>query len=138
MDGERKRIYDRSDIRKAASRQYDAIHKSQRWIHRQKYLSSAKGRSRTGFLSLCSSAEIREIQVLITFENYCEIIRPYTCEYCGEKLSPTGGGIDRRDNEPWYAKENCVPCCSDCNKCKGILTYEQFREKILKIVSRFK
>jgi 5-methylcytosine-specific restriction endonuclease McrA len=49
------------------------------------------------------------------------------CTYCG-KHSTEGkwGGIDRDCNNKGYEEQNCVPCCWECNKAKGILNGEQF------------
>jgi hypothetical protein len=47
-----------------------------------------------------------------------------TCVYCGcisMKL-----GLDRKDNEQGYIKDNVVPCCKRCNKVKGAdFSYEE-------------
>lgn len=61
------------------------------------------------------------------------------CYYCG--IAPykiidrddyfgsyTYNGIDRIDNSKGYSVENCVPCCFVCNRAKGIMTQEQFKE----------
>jgi len=44
------------------------------------------------------------------------------CEYCGEQAS----GLDRKDNTKGHTKDNCVPCCWECNTLKlNNFTYEQ-------------
>lgn len=35
-------------------------------------------------------------------------------------------GIDRKNNYVGYELSNCVPCCWDCNKQKGVLPYQYF------------
>lgn len=47
------------------------------------------------------------------------------CEYCGNKIETIG--IDRIDNTKGYALDNCNPCCSICNRTKGQLSLEEFR-----------
>lgn len=42
-------------------------------------------------------------------------------------------GIDRLDSEKGYVKENCVPCCWDCNRMKQTLTEQQFLKKVEQI-----
>lgn len=67
------------------------------------------------------------------------------CDYC--KKQPTQmysrkiyyNGIDRKDNKKGYTIENCVPCCSRCNKIKGeTLTYDETKIviKVLKSTQR--
>ncbi len=55
------------------------------------------------------------------------------CFYCGEKIEFVG--IDRFDNEMGYDLDNCVPCCSVCNKMKLNIEYEKFIQKCKQIVS---
>lgn len=55
------------------------------------------------------------------------------CHWCGCQPSPTSlrngdlfilaNGIDRIDNTESYVIENCVPCCSSCNRAKSDLNY---------------
>lgn len=51
------------------------------------------------------------------------------CFYCGrsaEHFSPPINGIDRVNNAMGYSKENCVPCCSQCNIAKNKHSAESF------------
>ena len=58
------------------------------------------------------------------------------CIYCGRSQTTTHGknmlgvykhnGIDRLDNAVGYTVENSVPCCTDCNRAKGVLSYAAF------------
>jgi hypothetical protein len=59
------------------------------------------------------------------------------CDYCGRHLksythpkNANGGfkynGIDRVVNSVGYTLENCVPCCSDCNRAKSTLSRQEF------------
>ena len=63
------------------------------------------------------------------------IVKP--CAYCGESLGNTKHseynsgdfaytGIDRFDSSLGYSKENCVPCCTNCNKAKNNTEYISF------------
>lgn len=48
------------------------------------------------------------------------------CYYC-DMQDPKGVcGIDRKRNEEGYTLDNCVPCCTSCNKAKGTFTVQQF------------
>jgi hypothetical protein len=35
-------------------------------------------------------------------------------------------GIDRKDNNKGYTEENCLPCCTICNRAKNNLNYNVF------------
>lgn len=60
------------------------------------------------------------------------------CHYCGalpgRKITfnkkpyttYTFNGIDRKDNTLGYVLDNCLPCCIDCNSCKGARAYTEF------------
>lgn len=59
------------------------------------------------------------------------------CEYCGRAPymlkagdSKKGGvllnGIDRVDNDKGYTLDNCVPCCSICNRAKSAYSRQGF------------
>lgn len=58
-----------------------------------------------------------------------------SCHYCGappsnvKRLSSgefTYSGIDRMDNSRGYEEGNVVPCCIECNRLKGRMSYEKF------------
>ncbi len=71
-------------------------------------------------------------EVEITEEDYCKLITNSVCYYCGDPIdiSRSNGkyAIDRLDNNLGYIKNNCVPCCSECNLVKGNrYTEEEFK-----------
>jgi hypothetical protein len=93
----------------------------------------------------------------LTFNEF-DTISSKACFFCGEEPKPrivsvtvyagkktqTGwakekmvteprNGIDRLDNTKGYTLENCVPCCSVCNKLKSVLTLDEFLTAITKI-----
>ena len=60
------------------------------------------------------------------------------CHYCGGYSSDyinnsRGNGIDRKNNNIGYIKENCVSCCYRCNFFKNKIGYKEFIEHINKI-----
>ncbi len=55
------------------------------------------------------------------------------CSYCGDPPFEGCGGIDRVDNEKGYLANNCVSSCGYCNRMKGILSREEFLERVEKI-----
>jgi hypothetical protein len=42
-------------------------------------------------------------------------------------------GVDRINNEPFYKKNNTVPCCAICNRMKSDLSLNSFLQHINKI-----
>lgn len=65
------------------------------------------------------------------------------CTYCGKEpeqfLSSFPNfiynGIDRVDNTKGYILENCVPCCKVCNRMKDVLSVEDFKSHVNKIIT---
>ncbi len=66
------------------------------------------------------------------------------CFYCGAEPSSKNiywlkdghyrcNGIDRKDNSKGYTIENCVPCCPECNFCKGSLSKDEFLKLVKKV-----
>lgn len=93
------------------------------------------------------SAAKREYSFDLTFEEFCEIILK-NCAYCdaepkAKKMTGNSygkrygffSGIDRIDNNLGYKKDNCVPCCSICNKSKSTLSLEEWKSWINKVYS---
>ena len=66
------------------------------------------------------------------------------CHYCGQPPSVTKAsresspfpwnGIDRVDSGRGYAPENVVPCCTQCNKAKGDMSYDEFRVWVARLL----
>ena len=56
-----------------------------------------------------------------------EKMRMSECDYCG--LFPAFG-VDRKDSNGHYTKDNTVPCCSECNYAKKDLLPEDFRRHV--------
>lgn len=74
----------------------------------------------------------------LTLEQYVNLVTS-DCHYCGTKphQKPQGkqmptnlfrNGIDRADNNRGYLPDNCVPCCTACNREKRAATVDQFIE----------
>jgi len=75
------------------------------------------------------------------------------CYYCGDEPKPSLrfknrkylnseiiliNGIDRIDSDLGYSIENCVSCCTTCNKMKMDLKQNEFILKIEKIMNNLK
>lgn len=57
------------------------------------------------------------------------------CYYCGE-LQENFNGIDRLDNSKGYIRNNCIPCCSMCNRMKHAFTEKDFLNKCKQITEK--
>ncbi len=96
-------------------------------IKRRDYANSVDQR----FKRLLHCAAIRNLEVSITIEDYSNMINHDTkCDYCLNKALGVnnGYGLDRKDNNKGYTKENLIPCCGKCNREKNKrLTYEEYK-----------
>lgn len=93
------------------------------------------------------SAQKRKIPFSL---GYCECVRLFSssCYYCGLRPRYNGvdglSGIDRKDSDLGYTPDNVVPCCSQCNMAKGVMTKHDFitlaqhitRQHLLKRLSK--
>lgn len=66
------------------------------------------------FMHYKQSAKDRWYCFLLSEDLFSHIFNS-SCFYCWEN---TARWIDRVDNNTWYTEQNCVPCCSVCNKMK--------------------
>lgn len=51
------------------------------------------------------------------------------CHYCYES-DWSKMGCDRIDNELPHTPDNVVPCCDECNKKRGTMTYDEFKKQM--------
>lgn len=71
----------------------------------------------------------------ISFDDYLEFTKVSNCHYCRTTITwipfrkrwqSSCYYIDRKDNSVGYTKNNCVVCCSLCNRIKGNnLSYDE-------------
>lgn len=89
----------------------------------------------SNFLSRTKSRKLTSNITLIEFTALCQ----NNCIYC---LDPPNtkteanilrNGIDRIDNDIGYILNNCVTCCSNCNRMKEKRTKDDFLNRIKKI-----
>lgn len=80
----------------------------------------------------------------ITLEDYLSLITK-DCYYCGCKPNQEKmingkkllhHGLDRKDSNFGYKKENVVPCCKTCNMAKGCLSEKEFLDLVKRISKR--
>lgn len=101
------------------------------------------------FIEYQSNADSRNHQFLLTFEEFNNLISG-DCFYCGTKPKIKNGGhlekrkhkgqpdlytngIDRINSNGDYTIDNCVPCCSMCNKMKNVYSKNDFLNHIKNI-----
>ena len=82
-----------------------------------------------------ASARQRKIEWKLTHKDFKKIWqRP--CIYCGTEIKTIG--VDRINNSLGYTKENCVPCCTRCNKMKSGLSAPEFIRHCQRILRHYK
>lgn len=93
-------------------------------------------------------AKKRGLDFDINIEEF-KTITQKPCHYCGidpsQKITTTHNkdvsyihnGIDRKNNNFGYIKENVVPCCKTCNYAKGKLTKDEFATWIKRVYKNF-
>lgn len=97
------------------------------------------------FLCYKNRAKRKGINFDLSKEEFLDAVSK-PCFYCGKTLSNymkagkrNGGfsynGIDRFDNTKGYVKDNCIPCCINCNKAKLDQTHEEFLNMVESIYS---
>jgi hypothetical protein len=79
-------------------------------------------------------AENMRIEWSLTIDEFKQMITE-KCHYCGYKQEGEWNGIDRKDNNKGYLKENCVTCCTMCNMIKSDIDYNRFYKMVMHIVS---
>ena len=86
------------------------------------------------FSSYKSNAKQRGYPFELSLEQFDNIIKQ-PCHYCGKEGL---NGIDRKDNTQGYILDNCLPCCSRCNKVKSNYPYDDFINWIKKTYKHLK
>lgn len=72
-------------------------------------------------------------QFCLTNQEFIDIVYS-DCFYCGTKPNPYNG-IDRVDSSKPYITENCVPCCTICNRMKIDLNVHDWLSHCNRIVA---
>ena len=96
------------------------------------------------------AAHLRGLTFELTKEQFMDIVSK-PCIYCGvdksqiyRKNNPHRNGmfkytgIDRYDNTKGYTVENCVPCCTKCNRMKLDMTPDEMLAQMKKIIANEK
>lgn len=80
-------------------------------------------------------AKVRGYTFKLNYEQFQYLIIQ-DCHYCGCSPNTSFHGVDRVDNTEGYHIDNCVPCCTLCNRIKMDLPYVTFKAQVLAIASR--
>lgn len=100
-------------------------------VNKNKYAEKRKKdaeRLDSRYRSLVNSSRrgTRNIEVDLSLDDYAALVTNAQCHYCQGTLPKRGSGLDRKDNLEGYTKENCVPCCTECNRVKSCyLSYSE-------------
>ena len=76
---------------------------------------------------------LRHLSFELSKTEWLAVITNARCFYCGGHLPRRGLGLDRINNSKGYSLDNCRPCCANCNRCKGVLSTEEFQKLVRKI-----
>lgn len=87
----------------------------------------------------CLYNDHRKLKVDLTYDEFLEFTKINTCHYCKNdikwnsytrvkgKFISRSYFLDRKDNDIGYSKENCVVCCTRCNRARSNkFTYEEW------------
>ena len=121
--------------RKRARERYHEGYKGTMLEKQRLYRQTMKGK----YSYLKARSKSRNIEMLITENEYINIITEATCFYCYGELPLSSYGLDRKDNDIGYTIENVVPCCKECNTSKNCyFTHQEWKvamEAILRLRS---
>lgn len=105
--------------------------------------ADGSGPARQTYRKMVRQGKERGYSCSLSFAEYWQLSQQ-GCHYCG--LPPSNiakhsrgvirvkvSGIDRVDNCLGYSLDNCVACCSTCNRAKSTMKYSDFKEYLNRI-----
>jgi len=75
------------------------------------------------------NAKVRNLDWLLSNVEF-DLLQSQICYFCGKEPI---NGIDRLDNTKGYLFDNCVSCCTTCNRAKLEMTESDFLNWIIKV-----
>jgi hypothetical protein len=78
----------------------------------------------------------KEIDFRLSLSEFISLIKQ-PCYYCTTETDNDFMGIDRVDNNGDYSLENCVTCCTTCNRMKYSYSVQEFVNKCVAIHTHF-
>lgn len=96
------------------------------------------------------NARKKNLEFALTIDEFVDLIQA-NCHYCDvpplrewkpqkqrknyHKQQLLYNGIDRIDSSIGYTKDNCVPCCTECNYAKSDMQYQEFIDWIVSLIN---
>jgi hypothetical protein len=111
----RARLAAKSEYISARNKKYREANSEERRANRKANCRTPQGR----FGILRGNARARNLTLELTFEQWSNIVAQNSCAYCEGPLPEAGSGVDRKISILGYTAENCVPCCTVCNRIRG-------------------
>lgn len=94
----------------------------------------------TRYMHYKNSAKKRDHNFTLSEIDFIKITEQ-PCIYCGEYSDTYNGvpfnGVDRIDSNLGYSMNNCVPCCTTCNRMKLDLNVYNWMSKMKQIINYF-
>lgn len=118
-----KKEYDKKWYQANKEKRKLANHKYYQKNKRKEYYKDYRKANKFNIYKL--NAKQRNIEFLLTIEEF-ELIASNNCYYCN---SNDDIGIDRINSNKPYIIDNCVACCSMCNRMKNTYSQEEFINK---------
>lgn len=114
-----------------------------KWLHEKRAMPHGEASKNRIFADYKAAARNRDIYFELTRDEFVEIAAK-NCHYCGVgpaakyNFKETNGqfiynGVDRKDNDVGYILNNCLPCCTTCNRAKRSMSYDEFINWIKRI-----
>jgi hypothetical protein len=88
------------------------------------------------YRNLVCSSRTRNLPMNLSKEDYFSLLQ-LPCFYCGQELSPCGGGLDRIASDSGYVLGNVRPCCGRCNEAKMDLSDSDFKEWVERVYKHY-
>lgn len=91
------------------------------------------------YMSSVLAAKRRGIDWALTESDFIELAFQ-KCVYCGESTGEVGVGLDRKNSQLGYSKDNVVPCCCGCNRVRGedYIPFQIMLEEVSPIIRKIK
>lgn len=128
-------------------KEYRASHKASNSEYQKQYreknkdkLTEYKKSPHSRYMVYKRNAKNRDLDFNLSEDEFIEI-SGQPCIYCGEYSDTYNSipfnGIDRINSKAGYQKDNCVPCCSMCNKMKFDYDVEEWINKMIQIINYY-
>lgn len=118
----------------------NAEYQKQYRIKNKDRLDEYKKAPHTRYKNYQRNAKTKDRNFDISEDEFVEISK-LPCVYCGEYSDTYNGepfsGVDRVDSNLGYSIDNCVPCCTTCNRMKLDLDVNDWIGKMKQIINHY-